>query len=213
MFGFCVVGDEKQKRDIQIQFRSYRPNRRDESRYASKTDIIILHLSKKSKPLFDIFLKKSCFPFILSRKNSKKSSPFRAFFLIFHLEHASKNVRRRDFSAQKPDATPSNAIFFRDHLCRSKRARPLFKTSSTRHPDGKKAFRRVLSETKSDSAGNRTAGAPFMFGTPRPVSGLTHLSNAWIMSSMMLTDSLRYGSGSSSSLFFLDEDAPCRSVL
>ena len=78
-FGFCVVGDEKQKRDIQIQFRSYRPNRRDESRYASKTDIIILHLSKKSKPLFDIFLKKSHFFLIMNEKKLQKSSLFWAF--------------------------------------------------------------------------------------------------------------------------------------
>ena len=100
-FGFCVVGDEKQKRDIQIQFRSYRPNRRDESRYASKTDIIILHLSKKSKPLFDIFLKKSCFPFIMKEKKLQKSSLFRGFPLHFYPECSSNAGETHPVSCTK----------------------------------------------------------------------------------------------------------------
>ncbi len=104
-FGFCVVGDEKQKRDIQIQFRSYRPNRRDESRYASKTDIIILHLSKKSKPLFDVFLKKSRFLFIMNEKKLQKSSLFLIFALHFPPEHTSNAAEKHVFPRTKTAET------------------------------------------------------------------------------------------------------------
>ena len=89
MFGFCVVGDEKQKRDILDRFRSYWPNRRDESRYASKTGIIIPRFRKKCKPFFSLFLKKSCFSLIINKKKLQKSFAFSFVFNSFPLNRAS----------------------------------------------------------------------------------------------------------------------------
>jgi len=116
VFGFCVVGDEKQERDIQIQFRSYRPNRRDESRYAPKTDYIIPHNRKKCKSFFVFFLKKSCFSFIINNKKSKKSLRFFVFSYLISprfLPKREKNVHPDDKNGRKTAGVPGIFAFER----------------------------------------------------------------------------------------------------
>ena len=173
---------------------------------------------------FCVFFEKKSFLIHYEQQKNRKKFPFSRFSPPQSAPVPAGKGKIRPSARLKPARNGGRSRRCRSRSCgNAKRARSAFDSTQVRPP--RRALPVLQSRTvhRANPSHRRRGAGPPRIRHPCPHgktkgrngfsdrSGLTrgskdHWEVAWIMSSMMLTDSLRYGSESSSSvLFFLEE--------